>query len=70
MLQSIEQRLERLEVKAIYSDDLLDTLNTLVTQQQRHIDLLRQEVRWLRQQIADNQPNNFRSLRDDLPPHY
>ena len=69
-LQSIEQRLEQLEIKARYSDDLLDTLNTLVAQQQRHIDLLLREMQWMRQQAADNQSGTFRSLRDDLPPHY
>lgn len=69
-LQAIEHRLEQLEVKASYSDDLLDTLNTLVAQQQRHIDLLLQEVRLLRLQAADSPSGTFRSLRDELPPHY
>ena len=69
-LHAIEQRLEQLEIKASYSDDLLDTLNTLVAQQQRHIDLLLREMQWMRQQTADNQSGAFRSLRDDLPPHY
>lgn len=69
-LQAIEHRLEQLEIKASYSDDLLDTLNTLVAQQQRHIDLLLREMQWMRQQAADNQSGTFRSLRDDLPPHY
>jgi SlyX protein len=69
-LQAIEHRLEQLEIKASYSDDLLDTLNTLVAQQQQHIDLLLREMQWMRQQAADSQSGTFRSLRDDLPPHY
>jgi SlyX protein len=37
-LRAAEQRLEQLEIKASYSDDLLDTLNALVAEQQQHID--------------------------------
>jgi SlyX protein len=66
-----EQRLEALEVKASYADDLLDQLNHTVYQQQLQIDQLRRELAVLRQQAQD--PGNtpaFRSLRDELPPHY
>lgn len=69
-LSAAEQRLEQLEIKASYSEDLLDTLNTLVAQQQQHIDLLLYEVRLLRQQAADSPSGTFRSVRDELPPHY
>lgn len=69
-LQTAEQRLEQLEIKASYSDDLLDTLNTLVTEQQQHIDWLLREVAQLRKQAADSGPGTFRSLRDEAPPHY
>lgn len=65
-----EQRLTELEIKVSYSDDLLDTLNTIVAQQQQTIDQLRREVQLLRQQSADNGTPAFRSLADDLPPHY
>lgn len=70
ILQMVERRLVQLEVKASYSDDLLDTLNTLVAQQQRAIDTLTRQVQWLRQQTGDADSGNVRSLRDDLPPHY
>ena len=69
-LQAAEQRLEQLEIKASYSDDLLDTLNRQVAQQQETIDLLVREVRRLRQQQATTDTPEFRSLRDELPPHY
>lgn len=65
-----EQRLEQLEIKASYTDDLLDTLNTLVAEQQQHIDWLLREVALLRKQAADSGPATFRSLRDEAPPHY
>ena len=66
-----DQRLEHLEVKATYAEDLLDRLNEVVVRQQRQIDNLQQQVDQLRQQLAaaPEQPA-FRSLRDELPPHY
>jgi len=65
-----EQRLTELEIKLSYADDLLDTLNRQVAQQQQTIDLLLAEVRRLRRQQAENTSPTFRSLRDELPPHY
>ncbi len=65
-----EQRLIDLEIKLGYSEDLLDELNKIVARQQQHIDLLLREVASLRQQLADSAPPVFRSLRDELPPHY
>ena len=65
-----DQRLTELEIKLSYADDLLDTLNRQVAQQQHAIDLLLGEVRRLRQNQAESDTPAFRSLRDELPPHY
>ncbi|HAJ11452.1 MAG: SlyX family protein [Hydrogenophaga sp.] len=64
-----DERLTQLEIKLSYAEDLLDTLNTLVAQQQERIDLLTRELVALRYQQDQDQPT-FRSLRDELPPHY
>ena len=65
-----EQRLTDLEIKASFNEDALDRLNEVVIQQQRQIELLVRELMALKQQRpADNAPA-FRSLRDELPPHY
>ena len=69
-LHRIEQRLTDLEVKACFTEDLVDALNRLVTRQQDQIDSLVREIGRLRQQDAAAEPDGFRSLRDDLPPHY
>lgn len=66
----IEQRLTDLEVKACFTEDLVDDLNCLVARQQDQIDLLLREIGRLRQQGADAEPAGPRSLRDELPPHY
>ena len=71
-MTALEQRLTDLEIKASFQEDALDQLNAVVVRQQRQIDALLQEVAQLRQQPADDAdaPPPFRSLRDDLPPHY
>jgi SlyX protein len=70
MTHTTEDRLTNLEIKASFSEDLLDKLDQIVTRQQDQIDLLMQEVRWLRQQAPEAAPLPGRNLRDDLPPHY
>ena len=65
-----QDRLTDLEVKASFTEDLLDELNQLVARQQQQIDLLTREVTQLRQQNPDEGGAAFRSLRDELPPHY
>lgn len=65
-----EQRLTDLEIKAGFTEDLLDHLNETIVVQQRQIDLLVRELTALRQQQSEAQPATFRSLRDELPPHY
>jgi SlyX protein len=65
-----DERLTQLEIKLSYTEDLLDTLNTLVSRQQDQIQLLLREVGQLRRQREDDAPPGFRSLRDELPPHY
>jgi SlyX protein len=65
-----EERLTQLEIKLSFTEDLLDALNRQVAQQQDLIERLWREVRTLRQQPADPAQTPFRSLRDELPPHY
>lgn len=65
-----DQRLEALEVKAAFAEDLLDQLNDIVVRQQAIIDRLVEEVARLKAQGAAAEPAPFRSLRDELPPHY
>ena len=65
-----EQRLTDLEIKASFTEDLLDQLNAVIVRQQDQIDRLAREIERLRQQPTEPQPGAFRSLRDELPPHY
>jgi len=66
----LDDRLTELEIKASYTEDLLDHLNATVARQQQQIDLLVREIVQLRQQQPEPGPGAARSLRDELPPHY
>jgi len=64
------QRLTELEIKASFSEDLLEQLNQVVIRQQQQIDLLMRELTDLKQQQRDSASGEFRGLRDERPPHY
>lgn len=68
----LAQRIEDLEVKLAYTEDTLDQLNTVVTRQQAQIDALVAQVLTLKKRVPESGDTSgeFRSLRDDLPPHY
>lgn len=65
-----EDRVTELEVKLAFAEDLLDTLNRTVYRQQERIDQLERALCDLRKLVAEAQPNEQRSLRDEIPPHY
>ena len=65
-----EQRLMELEIKATFTEDLLDQLDQVVVRQQQQIDLLIGELAQLRQQPRDEGVGGPRPPHEDLPPHY
>jgi SlyX protein len=68
--EAIDKRLTDLEIKASFTEDMVDELNQAIVRQQLQIDLLLRELGQLRQQGEDAAAGGFRSLRDELPPHY
>lgn len=68
--QQVEARLTDLEVKASFTEDLLDHLNAQVARQQEQIDLLLREVRRLRAESQQAAPAAAGRAEDDIPPHY
>lgn len=65
------QRIEALEIKAAYAEDLLEQLNLTVYRQQQQIDELQARIVQLRQQLRDSGgPPRHGDLRDEIPPHY
>ena len=67
-----EDRLIELEIKAAYQDDLLQTLNKIVGEQQLQIQKLERTCQILNERIkslsSDNNSNP--TALDEVPPHY
>nr|WP_315183400.1 SlyX family protein [uncultured Albidiferax sp.] len=69
MQDTTDQRLTALEIKASFTEDLLEQLDLVVIRQQQQIDLLVREVTRLQQRSTDSL-DTPRGPTDDLPPHY
>lgn len=68
---NIEERLEALEIKASFTEDLVDKLEQIIVRQQETLDALVAQVVRLRDQAANAQESGGpRQARDELPPHY
>ena len=66
----MEARLNELETKLSFAEDLIETLNQTVIRQQAQIDLIQHQLRLLHQQLQAAPSDESRNLRDDIPPHY
>lgn len=69
-VQALEDRVTRLEERSAFAEDLAERLNEVIVRQQDQIDLLVRELARLKQQAASSEAPGFRSLREELPPHY
>lgn len=65
-------RLIDIETKLAYQEDLLQSLNDIVVEQRRFIDLLEIRLQRLAEKInSANQGEQFSdNAEDELPPHY
>jgi len=66
----MDARLNELEAKLAFAEDMIETLNQTVIRQQGQLDLLQQQLRLLHQQLQAALPGEARNLRDEIPPHY
>lgn len=69
-LHDLAGRLDALEMKASFAEDLVDELNLVVYRQQQQIDRLLLQVQHLQQQTPHGGTGAATNLRDELPPHY
>ena len=67
---SIDRRLIDLEIKATFTEDLLDQLDKVIARQQQQIDLMAGHLRELRQPAADPSDKVPSNLQEDRPPHF
>jgi SlyX protein len=68
--QLLSDRVTELEIKASYTEDLIDQLDKVIVRQQEQIDLLIKTITELRLSSTDGGLGAPRNLRDDLPPHF
>jgi SlyX protein len=69
MDQELSERLNHVEIKLSYSEDMLDQLNQTIFKQQQQIEFLYGEIKALKE-ASNKVGGEFRSLRDEIPPHY
>ena len=65
-----QARLTEIETKLAFAEDLIETLNQTVVRQQAQLDLLQEQLRLLHRQLQDVRPDETRTPRDEIPPHY
>ena len=65
-----QARITELETKLAFAEDLLETLNQTVIRQQAQLDSMQQQLRLLHQQLQDALPDEARTPREEIPPHY
>lgn len=66
-----EQRIIELEIKVAYQEDLLQDLNSIVTQQQQQIDRLETVCKQLVEHLRNIQTNHYSEAEgNQTPPHY
>ena len=66
----VEERLNELEIKASFTEDLVEQLNQIIIRQQQDLDALARQIGQLREQLPEPGTGQPRGARDELPPHY
>ena len=67
----MEHRLTELEIKLSLAEDQIEALNRTVYRQEQQLLLLQQQLRHLhRLLLSASEPDEPRSLLDEIPPHY
>lgn len=70
MQMDIERRVEELEIKLAFAEDLVETLNRTVFRQQEQFEVLQRQLDDLRRQVQTLPTGGAGGLRDEIPPHY
>lgn len=67
---STEDRFVDIEIKLAYQEDLVESLNQLVYEQQKRMDKLEARCEALTQHIRDNAASGPNNQVNERPPHY
>lgn len=66
----MDERIEKLESKLMAAEDQIDELNRTVWRQQQEVDLLREQLQHLAQQMKASHPAGASRPEDEIPPHW
>ena len=70
MEKTLDVRIDELEAKLSFAEDMIESLNLTVFRQQEQLDLMQQQMRLLHEQLKAVSPKEERDLRNEIPPHY
>ncbi len=65
-----EKQIVEMEIKIAYQEDLLQTLNTVLTNQQQQITRLEETCKYLNERIQTMAGSSEISQEAEIPPHY
>ena len=68
--ESINEKINELEMKVIFQDDLLNTLNDIITRQDKEIMKLWDANRLMKQSMQDIRSGSKDEAVNTPPPHY
>jgi SlyX protein len=66
----IEERFENLEIKIAYMEELVDSLNQVVSDQQLQIMRLNRTCELLNEKILALNETTGQTMEPEIPPHY
>ncbi|HSC79445.1 MAG TPA: SlyX family protein [Chitinolyticbacter sp.] len=66
----MEDRLIELEIKLAFQEDLLESLNKIVSQQQLQLDAQQEQLRELYRQLQAMEFGPRGAPQQEIPPHY
>ena len=64
-----EQRLMEVEMQLAFQEDLLQSLNDVVIEQKKQMELMATELRSMREQVSGLNGNGAKNV-NEKPPHY
>ena len=73
MKSSLESRLDELESRLAFQDDLIESLNEVIAQQDQNLSKLVLQVQILKEKLVEFEKSTIissLSSRHELPPHY
>lgn len=65
-----EDRINNLEIKLSFTEDLIDQLNQTIYKQQQQIEFLYRELKSIKEQASSGDGASISSPKDEIPPHY